>query len=171
MSFNNILISYCEDMGDLIYSVPISSMKSFRQHGTVNCFSHSLLVSYLSYLLAFKFDLDYISAGRGALMHDMFLYDTKKDFSKMPKHLVTHAKVALFNAKENYVLNKKEENIIESHMWPLSDILPNTKEAVIVNLMDKLSMIIECLGLYRYVTKRIGGSDFKSKVYAKIFNV
>lgn len=162
MNSNSIFLNYYEDMKDLIISNPICSMKKFRQHGSVDCLSHSILVSYLSYLIAYKYNLDYVSAGRAGLLHDLFLYDTKKDLSIMPYHLVTHASIALKNALENFALNDKEKNIIESHMWPLGNVVPGTKEAFLVNLMDKLSMVIECLGLYKYVTRNILGIRLKA---------
>ncbi len=147
--------NYYEDMKELIQSTPVQSMHNFRQHGAISCLNHCLLVSYMSYIIAHKLGLDYKSTGRGALVHDLFLYNSKADKSKAISHLFSHSKTALENAKSNFVLNEKEENIIESHMWPLGIVLPNTKESIIVNLMDKVCAIVECFGLYKLVSKRL----------------
>ena len=47
-----------------------------------------------------------------------------------------------------------EENIIVSHMWPLSRRMPRYKEAVVVNLADKMCATAEVCRLYHYLKHR-----------------
>ena len=43
-----------------------------------------------------------------------------------------------------------EENIIVSHMWPLARKMPRYREALVVNLADKLCATAEVVGLRRF---------------------
>ena len=62
---------------DIINHKEFNSLKNFHHH---NCdvFSHSVKVSYISYKIAKRLGLDFISAARGGLLHDFFLYDWKE---------------------------------------------------------------------------------------------
>ena len=51
--------------------------------------------------------------------------------------------MAVVNAKKYFELNETQENIIESHMFPMSKTLPKSKEAVLVSLMDKSAATYE----------------------------
>lgn len=58
-----------------------------------------------------------------------------KSFSQ---HGIEHPKIALSNAKKCFDLDRKTENMILSHMWPLPfSEMPRSKEAILVNLADK----------------------------------
>ena len=61
------------------------------------------------------------------------------------KHM--RAKQNIFSA--TFRLNAKEENIIISHMWPLAKRMPRCREALVVNLADKLCATAEVLGYWR----------------------
>lgn len=124
----------------------VHQMKEYVQHGQTSTYSHCKQVSYYSYLLAqkLKLNLDYSSLVKGAFLHDFYLYDwhTKNDGHDL--HAFTHARKSAKNASKNFLLNPKEINIIESHMWPLNLLtLPKSKEAIIVCLVDKFCSIIE----------------------------
>ena len=47
-------------------------------------------------------------------------------------------------------LTPMEENIIVSHMWPLARKMPRYREALVVNLADKLCATAEVVGLRRF---------------------
>ena len=53
----------------------VQKMKNFRQHYETTCFDHCYTVSYYCYLICKKYKLDYISAARAGMLHDLFLYD------------------------------------------------------------------------------------------------
>lgn len=124
----------------------VHKMKDYVQHGKLSTYSHCKQVSYCSYALAkkLKLDLDYSSLVKGAFLHDFYLYDWHKENDGHNLHAFTHPKRAAQNASKNFVLNPKEINIIESHMWPLTiHKIPKSREAIIVCLVDKFCAIIE----------------------------
>ena len=119
----------------------VQSMKKYIQHGTTTTYEHCLNVSYISYKIAKKLNLDARSTARAALLHDLFLYDWHKTTEKKPlfkKHGFTHPFVALENAKKYFKLNEIETDIIAKHMWPLTfRHVPKYKESLIVTSVDK----------------------------------
>ena len=50
------------------------------------------------------------------------------------------------NARNYFQITKKEQNIIRSHMWPLTfRHMPTCREAVIVCLADKYCAVVESM--------------------------
>ena len=61
-------------------------------------------------------------------------------------HGVSHPGSACVNAKRYFQITKKEQNIIQSHMWPLTfRHVPTCREAVIVCLADKYCAVVESM--------------------------
>jgi HD superfamily phosphodiesterase len=118
-------------------------MKNYIQHGNINCLDHSIYVSYSSYLICRRLGLDYRSAARGGLLHDFFLYDWHIGKPYKGLHGFIHPCIALQNANKYFVLNNREKEIIEKHMWPLTIGLPRYKETIVVLLLDKYWALIE----------------------------
>ena len=56
---------------------------------------------------------------------------------------INHPSIAKENAMNYFDLNEKEQNIIESHMFPISSVAPKYKEAWIVSLSDKIVAFFE----------------------------
>lgn len=145
----NLLDEYLEYhklVSDLIDNQIVLEMMDYIQHGTTSCYQHCINVSYYSYKLAKKLNLDARSVARAALLHDLFLYDWHKApqvKNLFKKHGFTHPKKALENANKYFLLNKTEKDIILKHMWPLTLTLPKYKESYIVILMDKYCCLIE----------------------------
>lgn len=144
---------YFELVNDIITNKYVLSMKDYMQHGNTSCFDHSLNVSYYSYLLCKRFNLDAKSAARAGLLHDLFLYDwhtstLSKDSSLKKKHAFYHPYIALKNANKYFRLNKKEKDIIVKHMWPITIVPPKYKESYIIVLIDKLCCITESLNIF-----------------------
>ncbi len=111
------------------------------QHGTVTVYDHSFDVAKccLKIVDMFNINVDKASLVRGALLHDYFLYDWHiKDDGSHRLHGFKHAKRALKNAEKEFDLNKKEKNMILSHMFPLNLVLPKYKESVILTVADKI---------------------------------
>ena len=128
----------------------LDQMKRFIQHGTVTTYDHVLSVARMSYRmnLFLKAKADEEALVRGALLHDYFLYDWHKwnGVKKGALHGLFHPGHALQNAKRDFTLTPREENIIYSHMWPLTPFqIPKTKEAVIVCIADKICSTKETL--------------------------
>lgn len=119
----------------------MNKSRTFYQHGKINIYVHSLRVAYICYYWVKKYHLhvDEKALIRGALLHDYFLYDwhDKEHEHKRP-HGFFHPSAALCNAKQDFILTRKEENIIQRHMFPLTLIPPGCKEAWLVCMADKV---------------------------------
>ncbi|MEE3307537.1 HD domain-containing protein [Sharpea azabuensis] len=121
-------------------------MHNYIQHGSITTYDHCLSVASMSYWLNRKFHLhsDEKQLIRGAFLHDYFLYDWHHYEGNL--HGFSHPHTALINAREDFMLTRKEENIIRSHMWPLTFWhYPQSREAVIVCLADKIVSTKETL--------------------------
>ncbi|MCR5223726.1 MAG: phosphohydrolase [Bacilli bacterium] len=115
---------------------------SHESHHGITRLDHSLNVARKVYKYAIKFNLDYVSATRGAIVHDFF---TNAEFLSNHGLIqgVVHPDIALANAKGEFEINDIEANMIESHMFPLSVVTPKSKEAWLLTGVDKLQAIIE----------------------------
>lgn len=130
-------------------------MRSFIQHGKITTYDHCFRVAAMSYKInkMFKLKSDEKALIRGAFLHDYFLYDWHKKKSKFRNireffnlHGFKHPSYAAANAKRDFEIGEKEENIISSHMWPLTVTkIPKCREAVIVCIADKLTSATETI--------------------------
>ena len=116
--------------------------KNYAHHENESVYDHSMKVAFSSYLCAKKLKLDYKSVAIGGLLHDFYYEDWQnkhvhKKFFQM--HGFVHARQALENSKKVFpeLMNKKIENIILRHMFPLNITPPKYKESWIVSIMDK----------------------------------
>lgn len=143
---------YIEIVSELFKQEKVQKMKQYRQHHSVSCFDHCLYVSYNTYLICKKSNLDYVSAARAGLLHDLFLYDWRLPHKNLPiksKHAFAHPKIALMNSAKLFELNEKEKDIIVKHMWPVTLLaFPKYKESFIITLVDKYSAIKSCIEYY-----------------------
>lgn len=132
---------FWEEVRQVCSSSRMNKSRTFYQHGKINIYVHSLRVAYICYYWVKKYHLhvDEKALIRGALLHDYFLYDwhDKEHEHKRP-HGFFHPSVALCNAKQDFILTRKEENIIQRHMFPLTLIPPGCKEAWLVCMADKV---------------------------------
>lgn len=137
---------------DISLSPVFQSMDKFVQHGDISTMEHTICVAYCAFNLARKKGLDYRTTARGALLHDLYLYDWHiKDFKKRPPltHGFTHPAKAAENAKKYFNISDAEYKIIRNHMWPLTVFhIPPTKEALTVSLADKHCAWRETMGTY-----------------------
>ncbi len=129
-----------EILTDLEQEGRILQSKEYMQHGNISVYEHSLLVARRSLSIArrFRWPVDERSLVRGALLHDYFLYDWHEPDEDHRLHGFSHPGKALENARDDYELNGREENIILRHMFPLTPVPPACLEAWIVCLADKL---------------------------------
>lgn len=119
---------------------------------------HSLLVAGMVYTAAKRWNLDHISATRGALLHDFYLYDWHTGGPGL--HGFRHPEIAMRNAERYFELNRIERNAILRHMWPLTPIPPRYPEALLVSLADKVSSYREYQQLIRRFYRRIGRKSY-----------
>lgn len=124
---------------DIITNDNVLALKDHIQHVSSSRFCHCLGVSYYSYVICKKLGLDYVSAARGGMLHDLYYYDWRNKHVEGQKrfHLLRHPRIALNNALEIFDLNDIEKDIILKHMWPLTVVLPKYPESYIVSTVDK----------------------------------
>ena len=140
---------------DLVVHDNVQMMKEFRAHYNVSCYEHSVSVSHYSYLICKFLDLDYKSAARGGLLHDLYLYDWRTTTLTDGRHGFVHPRIALDNAASIFELNEIEKDIVLKHMFPLTWRPPSYKEALIVCLVDKYCATKEILVfLFARITNR-----------------
>ena len=131
-------------ISDLLNQEKVQEMKHYRQHYNINCFEHCLFVSYNTYIICKKHHLDYISAARAGMLHDLFLYDwRKRENGRRGLHAYTHPKVALKHASTFLNLNDKEKDMILKHMWPVTPAFPKYKETFVITFVDKYFAVAE----------------------------
>lgn len=146
---------FCSCVSDLIVTPQVQSMREIPHHPGTSCFEHSVFVAYVAFRLARRWGLDYRAAARGGLLHDLYLYDARDHSQYEGNQCFAHPKAALKNAQALCgALSAVEENIIISHMWPLARRMPRYKEAVVVNLADKLCATVEVLQIWRRLRLR-----------------
>lgn len=122
---------------DIVENPVVQEMKKYRQHCDTDCFEHCYMASYYCYSICKKTKLDYKSAARGAMLHDLFLYDWRKKQDRKGLHAFTHGKCACNNAMELFELNEIEKDMIIKHMWPVTPIPPRYMEGFILTIVDK----------------------------------
>jgi len=137
------LKEYKNCIEDLLINETVQMMKHFKHHYHTTCFEHSLNVSYHSYIVCKNMGLDYVSAARGGLLHDLFLYDWRVTELERGKHAFRHPGIALENANRIFTLNEIEQDIIQKHMWPLTIMPPKFYESLIVCIVDKYCATLE----------------------------
>ena len=123
-------------------------MRRYIQHGSVTTYDHCMSVARASFWLNRRLHLgaDEASLVRGAFLHDFYLYDWHEKDRSHRLHGFTHPATALRNAQARYPLDWREQDIIRSHMWPLTmRQLPRCREAVVVSLADKGCSLRETL--------------------------
>ena len=138
-----------ENASDILHSENFQKTRHHIQHGTMPVHRHCLDVAKQSIKINKALGLgckerDLI---RGALLHDYFLYDWhdkhRENYRKL--HGFYHPGIALKNARKEYHLTRREEDIIKKHMWPLTVVPPLCREAWVVTAADKYCSLLETL--------------------------
>ncbi len=115
----------------------VKGLHAYSQHFDCSRLQHSLNVAFKGFVICKKLGLDYKSAARAGLLHDLFLYDWREEKQPEGSHAFAHPVVALRNAMKNTALNHVEQDAILTHMWPLSKRFPKHRVSYIVSLSDK----------------------------------
>ena len=123
-------------MAGLLAHEKLKQLDTYKQHYKCTRLKHSVSVSYYSFYIAKLLKLDYISAAKAGLLHDL-CFNEKAGFKENMKMLRQHPKDALNNAREICDLNDKERDIIKRHMWLITLKPPKYKEGYIVTFVDK----------------------------------
>lgn len=148
--YDRELKKYAED---ILNSANFQRTKEHIQHGNMTVNEHCINVAKTSLMIKKKLHItcNQRDLVRGALLHDYFLYDWHKKDLKNPHklHGFYHPGRALRNAKKEYVLTKRQEDIIKKHMWPLTVVPPMCREAWIVTAADKYCSLMETFRLHK----------------------
>ena len=147
--YRNDETRFFRTLTDLERNPQVRLLKKHRQHKGNTTFRHCHSVAVESFHLAQRFgwNVDESALARGAMLHDYHLYTRQNEKINALRHLVSQPKRARGNAEKVFDLSRKEKNIIESHMWPLTLFkLPRSKEAVLVTLADKVCALRELCG-------------------------
>lgn len=135
---------------DIVENDTVQQMRNFRQHYDTSCFEHCYKVALYNYIICKKLNLDYISAARAGMLHDLFLYDWRiREPGRKRFHAFHHPRIALNNSLKIFNLNEKEQDIILKHMWPITIIPPKSMEAFITTLVDKYCALSESYVHYK----------------------
>lgn len=139
-----------EIISPLISNSTVQEMKKYRQHYETSCFDHCYMASYYCYLICKRYKLDYKSATRAAMLHDLFLYDwRKRQPNRKGLHAFTHGKTACENACKLFDLNEKEKDMIIKHMWPVTVAFPKSLEGFILTFVDKYCAMSESFDIIK----------------------
>ncbi len=132
---------------EVLGSSVMQKEKAFPHHGSLSCYDHSVSVAQMSLLLAqkLKVRIDAGSLVRGALLHDLYLYDWHVSDPEHPHRLhgLFHPSRALRNAEQHFKLNCLERDIILRHMFPLTVLPPLCRESWLVCAADKICAVRE----------------------------
>lgn len=151
---NNLNREYDMIVKDILEDENFKIMADIKHHNTTRL-KHMTRVSYYSFVIAKLLRLKYREVARAGLLHDFYMGRTT-DFSKIKDKVKlfthNHPKEALENASKYFNLNAIEEDIIESHMFPVDIKIPKYLESWIVSTVDKV----------------IGGYEFYKKASYKL---
>lgn len=141
-----------EIIKDITENSSVLSLKEHIQHMKGSRYKHCYEVALYTYVLCKKLGFDYISATRGAMLHDFYFYDWRNKGVEGQKHFhaYRHPRIALNNAIENFELNEVEKDIILKHMWPLTIRFPRYSESYIVTFVDKYCATREFFRFLKY---------------------
>ena len=134
----------------------VQKMKDVPMHRGSNCYLHSFKVAKkaIKHALHFrKVNLEAVLVA--AILHDYYLYDWRKDRSKLKHHGQRHPYIAAEHAKRDFGVDELTQKIIKSHMWPLNfKEFPNTREALILSYSDKDVAVVESLTSKKHKAKK-----------------
>ena len=134
----------------------ILRMKEIPMHRGSNCYEHSFKVAKAAIKRALRYksvSLETILIA--AILHDYYLYNWREDRKLLKRHGKNHPQIAMENAERDFNINKDIKKIIKSHMWPLNfKDFPNSKEARIVSIADKIVASKETKTSKRFKNKR-----------------
>lgn len=133
-----------EIIKELIENENVQAMKNYIQHFNTDCYEHCYTVAYICYSIAKKLNWDYKAVARAGMLHDLFLYNWRiRENGRKGLHAFTHAKCAYKNAIKIFDLTEKEQNMIKTHMFPITIIPPKSKEGFLLTIVDKYCALYE----------------------------
>ncbi len=158
-SGNEYFDEFISIIGELAKRNELKRLHKFTQHMNTSRLEHSVHVAFYSFLISKKLGLDYASAARAGLLHDLFLYDWREKNHSVRKHIFAHPVAALETAAKIVRLNPAERDAIHRHMWPLAKGMPRYAVSYVVSVADKYCT---CYEIYRHVKNRVSARSKRS---------
>ena len=132
-----------EIANDIINNDIYLDLKNYRHHG-INRYEHCLRVARWTYKATKKLKMRYKESTRAALLHDFFLVNNQAiPFFTRIKVLFTHPKLAIELSKKHFGINKFEEKLIRSHMFPVGLNIPTSLEGWLLDIIDDIASTYE----------------------------
>ena len=143
----------------LLNDEKVQRMSEIQMHRGSSCYIHSFRVAKLCLLKASRYERytfeDLKNVLVASILHDYYLYDWREHHELKKKHGRRHPLVACANAIRDFNIPTEVQDIIKTHMWPLTPKLyPKTKEAKLVNRMDNHIAIREALTFRAFKKRR-----------------
>ena len=141
-----------------LHDEKVLRMKEISMHRGSNCYEHCFMVAKRAIkrcLGSHRKNINLEVVLVGAILHDYYLYDWRKDRSKLKHHGVRHPSIASDNASRDFDVSPQVKKVIETHMWPMKfKEYPKSREAKIVSLSDKAVAIRQALTSHKHKEKR-----------------
>ena len=124
-----------------LHDEKVMRMQDIQMHRGSSCYIHSFRVAKLCVKKAARYNRytfkDLKNVLVASILHDYYLYDWREHHELKKNHGRRHPLVACANAVRDFNIPIEVQEIIKTHMWPLTPKLyPKTKEAKLVNRMD-----------------------------------
>ncbi|WP_161878664.1 HD domain-containing protein [Alkalibacterium sp. MB6] len=136
---------YMALVGDLLENEDVLKLDDITHHHYTTRLIHSIFVSYMSYRIAKRLNLNVRAIARAGLLHDFF-HEDRVQIAAMEKgsHNFVHPQLAVKNAELITELSELEKDIILKHMFLCTTTgLPRYKESFVVTCVDKYCAIQE----------------------------
>jgi len=136
---------FYDSISDILRHPVVRQMRNYSQHCDTHCYRHCLAVAFHNFRICKKLKLDAVSAARGGMLHDLFLYDWRKHYKETGNrfHAMSHPGEAYENASKYFELNEVEKEVIKKHMWPVTLIPPKHPETYVICFTDKYCGTLE----------------------------
>jgi len=129
---------------DIIGNDKFNQLSKELHHG-ITRYDHSYRVAKWTYKVCQFFRMKKINEiTRAALLHDFYI-DKDLISEKGYEKLGEHPAVALTNSLKYFPLDEVQQDIIKSHMFPCTKVIPKYKESWLVSGIDKAVSTYEML--------------------------
>ena len=156
---------YMSYVGELLAKPEVQKLANYTQHHFSTRLQHVITVSYLSYRLAKKFNLNAKATARAGILHDLFYYDWRVTKFDRGTHAWIHPRIAVRNAEKLTTLSPLEKDIIIHHMFGATICPPKSLEGLIVSMVDKYSATQE---YSEHLIQEFEGKMLKIFSFAKV---
>lgn len=139
---------FCSIVQDITDNKDFNKLNKELHHG-ITRYEHSIRVAKWTYKICNSLNMKKVKeTTRAALLHDFYI-DKDLESENGIQRLGSHPNKALTNSLKYYKLDKVQQDIIKSHMFPCNLTIPKYKESWLVSGVDKLVSTYEML---RYKT-------------------